>query len=141
MFEDPENTQKLMKTLKYISNMQDLILFVNNIFPNWIYQILDGYSQDYPHLQKNWLSIATLSRTNPKKIIIVEQITYDSEHKILCSVVESLTLSGYVVRTKEDLIACTCCYKAIPTEKIFRILKNNNLLHPNTWSDKCSTCQ
>jgi len=141
MFEDPTNMQELMRNLNSISDIQELILFINNIFPEWICQILHGYSQDYPHLQKNWLAITALSKTKPKKILIVEQIVYDKEHKILCMVVELLALSGYIIMTKDEFIACGSCYKAIPTEKIFNILKNNNLIQLDTWSDKCSTCQ
>jgi len=142
LFKDPENLQEVIQTIKETEKVHDVFALINKIYPTWICKIVDNYSDDYKSLDANWERICKENNIRKTAILIVQKISFEDEDtftliKIFCNI---LTLSGFVVRDKEDLSICTNCNKAMPTEGMYEILKKMNIKVPDTYITKCSTC-
>ena len=56
------------------------------------------------------------------------------------SFAELLTHAGFIVRTKAELIPCSVCRSAIPSETIYNKMKEHNMKFNFQWSNKCRNC-
>jgi len=141
-YKDPDNLDEIITKIKSLNSLQEICELVYQIYPEWILYFLKCYSQDYPHLQNNWESLASKNKVRPSQIMIVDYFTYDESHKLLNIIAEIYTLSGFMVRSKEDIIPCEKCDRAIPTlERFTQIKESGNIkLSVKEWSPKCSTC-
>jgi len=143
-YEDPHDIDELrsrINEMKSLGSISDTINFINNYLPGWIVGILSEYSQDYPHLITNWQYLCREMKTEPKKILLVDKIIYDPDNTLLIHLCEFITKNGYVVRRKEEFIACDRCGKVLPSQGLYEYMKTkipNNV--PERWSNKCSTC-
>ena len=141
-FKNPENINFYQDKLKKISNDDELINFIREIFPNWIEFMIDDYSDDYPHLKNNWKKICDSNKIRRKKIIIVKYIpTIDNTYCSLCkNFCDILTLNGYVVRQLYEFTKCGNCSKGLPNKELHELIKINKFKCPEKWSEKCSDC-
>lgn len=136
-----EELKEIFDCLKKCKKIDDIINLINEkISDSWIlYESMD-YSNDYPHLRRNWENICKQVMRTPKKIFIVEEINQKVLlHHILC---ERLTREGCIVRIKEDLILCNKCNKALPSKDVYNIMKTKGNIKeiPDFWNNKCSNC-
>jgi hypothetical protein len=122
--------------INQLATMKDVFDLIERKYPNWIVDLVDKYSDDYPHLQNNWQTLVNYSKTKMQKIIIVEN--FDNEEQL--SFAELLTHAGFIVRTKVELIPCSVCNSAIPSETIYNKMKEHNIQFNFTWSNKCKNC-
>jgi hypothetical protein len=122
--------------INQLPTMKDVFDLIEKKYPNWIVELVDRYSYDYPHLQNNWQTLANISKTKLNKIVIVEN--FENEEQL--SFAELLTHAGFVVRTKAELIPCIVCHSAIPSETIFNKMKQHNKQINFEWSNKCRNC-
>jgi len=127
---------ELFNELKNLPTMKDVFEFIQNRFPQWIVDIVDKYSIDYPELVNNWKTISTSSKTPMQKIIIVQNFEND-EHLTLA---ELLTQCGFVVRTINEYIPCSVCKSAIPSQTVYNKMKEMNKDVPLMWNNKCHNC-
>ena len=54
LFTDPSNIDEIKEQIKNCPTVKDVIEIINNVYPSWLVNIIDNYSDDYPHLTKNW---------------------------------------------------------------------------------------
>ena len=141
-YKDPDNLDEIITKIKTLNTLQEISELVHQIYPGWILYFLKCYSLDYPHLQNNWENLSRKNKVKPAQIMIVDYFMYDEDHKLLNIIAEIYTLSGFMVRSKEDIIPCEKCDRAIPTiERFTQIKESGNIkLSVQDWSPKCSTC-
>jgi hypothetical protein len=126
--------------LKEAKTPEQMEKVIETYYPNWLVLSLEGYSNDYPHFQKNWETLCQKINTTPKKIVLVNNIEFKNDPTELNKICEFMTMHGYVVRRTNEFIACSVCEKAIPCIEIWTLLKEKRFPVPRTWSNKCSTC-
>ena len=119
-----------------LPTIKDVFDLIQSKYPNWIVDLVDRYSEDYPHLQNNWKKLAEISKMKMNKIVIVEN--FENEDQL--SFAELLSQSGFVVRTKTEFIPCTVCHSAIPTKTIYNKMKENIKQIDFEWNNKCRNC-
>ena len=142
LYKDPKNLDEIVDKIKTLPNIKSIIDLLHEIYPNWILYYLKRYSTDYPHLQANWEYSCKEKKVRPAQIIVVDFFKYTDEHKLLNIFSEIFTLSGFIVRSKDDIIPCEKCNCAIPTLSRYEQMKTyeNLALDVTEWSSKCSTC-
>ena len=126
----------LNNEINELPTMKDVFELIETKYPNWIINFVDKYSDDYPHLQNNWQKLTNISKTKMQKIVIVECF-FDEEQ---LSFAELLTHAGFIVRTKAELIPCSICGSAIPSQTIYNKMKEHNIQINFEWSNKCRNC-
>jgi hypothetical protein len=146
-YQDPENSSQLIEQLRKLPAGDELINSIKNLYPSWIVGIIDNYSQDYPHLIKNWETICEMTDSQPQKILLVESLWFDAvavnregKYELLKTACDILTRKGYCVRREGEFISCEKCGKALVSFGLFVALKEKNLPVPDSWSPKCSEC-
>lgn len=127
-------------SLSSAKNPKEAEKIIQQHYPNWLILSLDGYSNDYPHLQKNWERLCSDLKVTPRKIVLVNEIVFGDEQTTLNKICEYMTTQGYVVRRSNEFIACSHCEKAIPSMEIWRLLKEKGFPVPNIWANKCTEC-
>ena len=128
----------IIQELKEVKNSQEVGDLIEKHYPGWIVYGAERYSEDYSHLQKNWEKICGLSRTTPKKILLVKSIVFDrSPLSELCNM---LTYNGFCVRCSEDFIVCDKCMNVIPSAPIWEQMRAKKVPVPEEWSARCSKC-
>lgn len=141
LFKDPPNYEDLMVGLKNASSPEEIQNIILTTFPGWIRTQMDCYSPDYDFLQRNWNKVTTMTRSSMKKILLVERLQLDANHKLITLFAELMTNAGYCVRQVSEFGACPVCTRAIPFEALWIRLKERNLPVPARWSNTCSGCQ
>lgn len=148
-YSDPPNCQERIEQLTSIFTNPDLDisqkheeirLLIDTVFPGWFISTINEYSEDYPHFQNNWKLICASNKTEPKFIILVDEIHFTQRHVLLHTFFELMTRFGYVVRRKEEFGTCICG-KAIPSKQIYDLLKGKDIKVPEEWSERCSKCK
>jgi len=122
--------------INQLATMKDVFDLIEKKYPDWIVEMVDNYSIDYPHLQNNWQTLTNHSKTKMQKIIIVE--CFDNEEQL--SFAELLTQAGFIVRTKVELIPCSVCRCAIPSQSIYNKMRQHNIQFDFEWNNKCRNC-
>jgi hypothetical protein len=141
-YQDPENMDEIVEELKTIGTLDGVIDLIKRIYPSWILYFLRRYSTDYPHLQSNWEFSCKEQNVLPANIIIVDYFQYNDTYRLLNVFAEIFTLCGFIVRSKEDIIPCSKCDLALPSQNRFNQMKEsgNIKLNIEEWSLKCSKC-
>ena len=132
---EPNDTTSINE-INQLPTMKDVFDLIKTKYPNWIVDLVDKYSDDYPHLQNNWQTLVNVSKTKIQKIVIVE--SFDNEEQL--SFAELLTRTGFIVRTKAELIPCSVCRSAIPSKTIYDKMKQHNMEFNFMWNNKCRNC-
>ena len=118
-----------------LPTMKDVFELIETKYPDWIVDLVDRYSEDYPHLQNNWQTLVNISKTKMQKIVIVENFINEEQ----LSFAELITHAGYIVRTKAEFVPCSVCRSAIPTQTIYNKMKEHIKLD-FIWTNKCRNC-
>lgn len=137
MYEDRKETQNIISLLTLTENYFDVI---DHYYPNWIVSQHDNYSSDYFFMNANWQSICDMIHVNKQKIILVQDIFFDDNHKDMMTVCEFLTKKGYCVRRKSEFVVCRCGKLIVDRDLWSVIKKRGNVPVPEEWSDKCTNC-
>ena len=140
LFKDPSNVDEIKEQIINCPTVKDVIEIINNVYPYWLVNTIDDYSEDYPHLTKNWEIICEKFQIQKQKIIVVEDIVNDSEHKLVKFFADYFTSVGCIVRTKCDIIPCIVCNRGIPNEVIYSKMKELEMNIPEKWLAKCVNC-
>ena len=98
------------------------------------------YSDDYPHLESNWNSVIEKYNIKKGKIMIVDEIISDENHTLINLFCNIYTQVGFIVRSKNELIPCKVCDKAIPSEESYNKMKKLNIIVPDEWQVICKNC-
>ena len=144
-YKNPENYIQIEQKLCQCKSMGEVEELVKSVFPTWIIDYLDGYSDDYPQFTNNWYKICDMipHKPEPAKILIVEDIIHNSENfSLIQKFAEVYTSAGFAVRRQLEIIPCVKCRAGLPSIMVFDYMKNKNLLDKSTvWSDTCSGCK
>ena len=139
-YRDPENLIIIKDKIKNAPTMGDLKKILDEVYPSWFQGILPDYSPDYPELKKNWLDVCKKNNTTPKEIMMVDFISFEKEYSLINIFSEILTLSGFCVRSKQEIFPCKICNKAIPQLHIYNLLKKTHTNLPEYWRTTCENC-
>lgn len=140
-YTDPPNKDQIMNDIKNAEMHDDVIKIINNTFPGWILGWPKRFCVDYPHFQSNWEFVCKRTKSSPLSVIIVDRVVFnDPTHSLLQFFCELLTMFGHSVRRKEEFIGCKLCGNAIPTQPVYRQLKERKLQVPSFWSMRCQSC-
>lgn len=137
---DPENVQEIIENVKNCPTIKDINDLINKIFPDWILYYLVKYSDDYPHLEYNWNSTVKTYNLRKGKILIVDEIVKDDSHLLIDLFCNIYTQIGFIVRTKDEILPCKVCDKAIPSQESYNKMKELNMNIPEKWDSKCINC-
>lgn len=143
-YKDPKNIDEIIEKIKNCPTLKDIEILIKEIYPTWILYYLKGYSTDYPHLQNNWENVTTEHNIKKGHILIVDYLNLEeeTENKLLTIFFEIYTMSGFIIRTKDELICCKVCNLAIPSYKIYKKMKDIKELNIiDEWSDVCTSCK
>ena len=141
-FKDPENLEEILTELKETPTLDKVLQLIDSCFPGWVIAFLDTFSDDYPHFKDNWEKLCIMIDENmtPTQIMIVDDITFDDDHKLQKIFCELFTRTGFCVKRKLEFIPCSVCKKAIPTEWLYNNLKSQTFVMPDVYSTCCLTC-
>ena len=139
-YKDPENVEELIEKIRTFPTIKEIYEFINEIYPTWIIIIISKYCKDYSIFDKNWKDICALNGSKQQAIIIIDDMIFDNEHKLIGAFAEVLTSTGFVLRRKLEFSYCTKCLDAvIPTEELYNKIKDKNNI-PLKWSSHCINC-
>jgi len=140
-YKDPENLDFILKQINNIKDIDGILDLIDTVYPSWIVYMINEYSEDYPHLIKNWNTITNTSNIKKGKIIIVKFMCDKDDHKLIRIFADLFTTSGSVLRTINDLTPCPRCYTAIPSEYVYNKMKEHKITTlPEKWSNLCTKC-
>jgi hypothetical protein len=129
---------EIIDKLNASTTVEEVERVIETYYPNWLVISLDAYSNDYPHLQKNWHLLCEKMNVQPQKIVLVNSIDFGDTPTTQNKICDFMTKHGYVVRRTSEFIACAVCEKAIPCLGIWNMLKHKKFPVPQTWSNTCS---
>lgn len=118
---------------------------LETLYPGWCTLELDGYSEDYPHLTKNWKVMCGKVGISPKKLLLVKNIEFDNKNDqkvdFTLRLCEVLTRKGYCVRRADEFLCCVHCELAIPCEQVWQKMRDNNMPVVSVWGNVCGGCR
>ena len=127
---------KMSTEITKLKTLKEVFEYIHEKHPGWIINMYDGYSEDYLQLDANWKNICQTFKCKPQRIIIIERLELDDHY----SFAELLTQTGFLVRTKYEFMPCAKCNLILPTEEIYKKLKESNKIVPEDWSPCCIKC-
>lgn len=138
----PEHAAILTRLIQDVKTIKDVKDLVDEVFPGWIITFLPGFSDDYPHLNRNWLSLCTMNKTHPTQVIIVDNYpNIEGDYTLVGHFSECFSRAGFIVRKMTEYIPCSVCNRALPTEVGYKALQSNNIKDiPGEYRTHCSTC-
>lgn len=131
-YQDPENTVEIMLQIKNSPTIGDVKNLMDKTFPGLFVTVIDRFSDDYPHLNKNWKNICDSIPTTQKQIIILDNYPHDCN--LINTFAECFVNAGFVVRSKAEYTPCPETGTAVPSESIYRLFKEKGFTVPETWS-------
>lgn len=140
-YKDPENVDAVIGRIKSSPTMKEIFEIIDEIYPSWIVGLSQKYCSDYPNFTDNWKHICRANNVKPQAVLIMDELFFDEEHKLLRTLSEVLTCSGFVVRRKSEITQCSVCGFALPSAEMYDVLKEKGLPNlPDEWLSKCSGC-
>jgi len=139
-FLDTEKREEIMVKIGEKNTLEEVEELIEEYYPGWLIFSFTDYSNDYPHLDKNWRTLCQRIGVVKQKIVLVSDIKFDAEHTIINKISEFMTKNGYCVRRMSEFVVCPVCEGVIPCEQVWRLLKEKNFPVPNLWSNKCISC-
>ena len=87
--------------LHELTDQSEIESYCNNIYKNWIVDVIDDYASDYSILKKSWKQICEAIKMDPKKIITVSHLpidTKDPDYTNIHRMADVLSSKGYLIR-------------------------------------------
>ena len=131
-YTDPENTVELILKIKNSPTLGEVKNLMDTTFPELFVTVLPKFSNDYPHLNKNWKRICDSIPTTPKEVMILDN--YSEDCTLVKAFAECFTMAGFAVRRKSEYIPCEQTGVAVPSEAIYHLFKEKGFTVPETWS-------
>jgi hypothetical protein len=136
---DPENYESIVEEIKNAPTLKEIKGIVDRLYPDWIVCLLDGFSKDYPHLDKNWKKVSIQMKVSQTKVMIVRNFEHGNDNmKLINMFCEIFTKSGFSVKKQSDYIPCEDCNYAMPVPELHERFKIARFTVPEVWSSKCS---
>lgn len=131
-YTDPDNTAELILKIKSTPTLGEVKNLMDTTFPGLFVTVLPSFSDDYPHLNKNWKTICDSIPTTPKQVMILDN--YSEDCTLVKTFAECFTTAGFAVRRKCEYIPCEKTGKAVPSEGVYQLLKEKGFTVPEKWS-------
>ena len=135
------NTDNIITRITSASSADEIERIIEQAYPGWLILSLENYCKDYPHFKTNWMEICRKLNTEPKRIVLVKDISFENPNLEQNQICDYLTKNGYVVRRAGEFIACSKCESAIPCIEVWSLLKEKNFRVPSVYSMSCSGCR
>lgn len=129
---DPDNTTELILKIKNSPTLGEVKNLMDKTFPGLFVTVLPSFSDDYPHLNKNWKTICDSIPTTPKQVMILDN--YSEDCTLVKVFTECFTTAGFAVRRKCEFIPCENTGKAVPSEGVYQLFKEKGFTVPESWS-------
>ena len=130
--------------LKEIEDENEIERYINDVKPGWISDIINGYSDDYKILRKNWYQICEVCKVVPRKIITVTHLPTDNTDKdfeLIHILSDSLSGKGFLIRRSHEILKCEECGRGLLSQDLYKLFKDRgSKVLPKKWSNRCSTC-
>lgn len=140
-FSDSNRFVNLLEEFNSMTDEYDILCFIENVFENWLVDVIDGYSSDYKRLDDNWGMLCKQMNVRKRKIILVSELNFNDDFKILKLVCERITTMGFLIRRYCEFVKCKKCKMAIPSEELYNRMKSVNAnISPSCWSNNCTRC-
>jgi uncharacterized phage protein (TIGR02220 family) len=139
-YNNPTNHKEISKQIRECRTIGDVKTLVDKTFPEWFITMLDQYSNDYPDLTTNWNNCCKRANVSPTQIMIVEEIEQGDDNTLIREFTECFSAVGFQVRRQMELIPCSVCFKALPSQMLYDYMKDKNITVPDQWNSKCTTC-
>ena len=125
----------MIAELYELRTIKDVFDKVNEVYPNWIIDILDDYADEYECLKRSWIIVLEEKKIPRQKIIVISDVSNEDQMAIC----ELLSSSGFLVRTKDEIQPCgeDKCGLALITQDRFNHIKAKNTNLPVYWRSKC----
>lgn len=138
----PDHVSILTRLNQDVKTIKDVKELADEVFPGWIIAFLPGFSEDYPHLNSNWLSLCRIHKTRPTQVIIVDDYPHiEGDFTLICHFSECFSRVGFIVRKMSEYIPCSVCNRALPTANGYKALQINGVKDiPEKYMTHCSTC-
>lgn len=133
-------TQEVLDKIKGCKTLKQIEILMKEILPGWCLGFLNKFSDDYPVLTKNWYSMCKKINIKPTQIMLVKNIDISKKQTPESLFSECFSKAGFCVRRITEFNYCPNCLSAIPTEKLYNIIKENNNNIPKKWSQYCINC-
>lgn len=142
IYKNPENWKDLFNTILFLDSEEKFHSKITEIFPTWIKVIQTEYSKDYEFLTKNWKVICSMTKVQPRRIILVSFIPENDEPSfdLIRMICEVLTTGGYIVRRNDEFITCSKCERILPSFTTWRKMKETGRVSIPEFSTKCLHC-
>ena len=139
MYSDPNNIEDCINKIKNAPTIGDVKKIMDDLYPTLFITLLDEYSDDYTDLNKNWNTMCDNLKVKKQKIIIFDNFDND-KCTLIKTFAELFTLSGFLVRCKNEIFPCFFCNKALPSKDFYDLIKNKytNIID---WSPCCIKCK
>jgi hypothetical protein len=73
--------------------------------------------------------------------MIVDYLNTGDDYSLIKIFSEIYTISGFIVRSKDELFPCSVCNKAIPNRETFNKIKELDIYLPiSDWDNTCFYC-
>ncbi len=135
---------KIESDLNDLDDENEIENYINEIKPGWIVDIINGYSDDYKILRKNWYQICEVCKVSPRKIITVRHLPTDNTDKdfeLIHVLADNLSSKGYLMRRFNELVKCEECGRGLLSEDLYKLFKDRgSKVLPKKWSNRCSAC-
>jgi hypothetical protein len=140
MYSDPPNADEIIIRIKSAPSIGDIKYIMDEIFPDLFVTTMENYCSDYPHLERNWKGICEMTANRPTQIMILNEVIFDEEHRILKILGECFTRAGFSVKRKREYIPCNKCRKAVPVKGMWEYFKEKGIEVPHEWNPCCQEC-
>jgi len=134
IYKDPDNWEEILETIKKTPTLGEIYALLNTTFPNIVVGFMDGFSPDYPHLTENWEKIAKENNVKTTQVMILDNFSYDDNHKLLMHFCECFTRAGFSVKRKMEFVPCPKTNLAIPTELLHDYYKSDSRITPEKYA-------
>ena len=134
IYKDPENWETIVQNMNELKTMKDILDLMRKTFPNIVVGFLDGFSPDYPHLTEDWQKIVDELGVKRTQVMILDNVSYDENHKLVKHFCECFTRAGFAVKRKMEFVPCPNTGLAVPTELNHYIYKMDKRVIPEKYS-------
>lgn len=138
--QDTSERQEMLNKILESKDKDEIERLIQTHYPDWLMSSTCFYSDDYAFLTDNWKKVCSLTSSQPRKIIFVNELYFnDPNYKILNQLSEFLTKNGYCIRRYNEFVLCYKCNGAIPCIELWELIKHKDNI-PRVWSSHCKNC-
>lgn len=141
MYKDPENWETILDLMKTKKTMIEILDLLNKTYPGLVVGFMDGYSPDYPHLTEDWEKIVKEIGVKRAQVMILDNVVFDENHKLVKNFCECFTRAGFSVKMKMEFIPCPNTGLAVPSELLHSIYKKSNKTVPEVYRPEVSALE